>query len=211
MLKRLDAALIRGFDILLSGILILLSLPFMLAALLLSALFIGFPPIYISERIGKGGIPYKHLKIKSLLPGKEIGRIFLEQYRLNWCGRFLRSCHLDELTELFHIFSGKMSFVGPRPLPAKFLEGLDVKDRHTVPPGWTCTAQIVLLRKGRLNKHLQIRLDNIYAHRRSLSYNIKILSATFKYFFTRQKLDLSPDSTPDRVKFAQQQKEIYKL
>lgn len=206
-MKRIDPILIRGFDIILAGILLLVTLPFMLLALIMSALFIGFPPIYISVRIGKGGIPFKHIKIKSLLPGKEIGRIFLERHRLNWCGRFLRGSHLDEITELFHILSGKMSFVGPRPLPAKFLEGLETETRQTVPPGWTCTAQIALLRKGKLNKYLQIRLDNLYVHKRSFRYNLKILAATFRYFITRKKLDLSPSSTPDRIKFAEQNEE----
>lgn len=207
MIKKIDPFLIRSFDIILAGILLILSLPFMLAALLLSALFIGFPPIYISVRIGKDGIPFKHIKIKSLLPGKEIGRIFLEQNRLNWCGKFLRGSHLDEITELFHILSGKMSFVGPRPLPEKFLEGLETETRQTVPPGWTCTAQIALLRKGKLNKYLQIRLDNLYVHKRSFRYNLKIMAATFRYFITRKKLDLSPTSTPDRIKFAEQNQE----
>jgi sugar transferase EpsL len=208
MSKRLDRFLIRSFDIALAGILVIVTLPLLLAALLLSAAFVGFPPVYISERIGKDGVPFRHVKVKSLLPGKEYGRIFLEQNRLNWCGKFLRGCHLDELTELYHILGGKMSFVGPRPLPPKFLEGLELKDRHTVPPGWTCTAQIALLRKGKLNKHFQLRLDNLYAHRRSLSYNIKIIAATFRAFLTRKELDLSPDSTPDRKKFAEQNKVI---
>lgn len=207
MLRRIDPILIRGFDIILAGILVILSLPFMLAAIVMSAIFIGFPPIYISLRIGKDGIPFKHIKIKSMLPGKEIGRIFLESHRLNWCGRFLRGSHLDEITELFHIISGKMSFVGPRPLPSKFLEGLDTRTRQTVLPGWTCTAQIALLRKGKLNKYLQIRLDNLYVQKRSFRYNIKIMAATFRFFFTRKKLDLSPDSTPDRVKFAEKNRE----
>jgi hypothetical protein len=50
--------------------------PVMLLALCLSALFIGFPPVYYSQRRGKNGALFKHVKIKSLLPGKEIGRIF---------------------------------------------------------------------------------------------------------------------------------------
>lgn len=210
MRKRLDLLLIRGFDLVVAGILVILSLPLMLIALLMSAVFIGFPPIYISPRIGRGGKPFMHIKIKSLLPGKEYGRIFLEQTRLNWCGRFLRGSHLDELPELFHILSGTMSFVGPRPLPARFLEGLEVKNRHAVPPGWTGTAQIVLMKKGKLNKHLQMRLDNIYVKRRSFAYNLRIIAATFKYFITRKALDLSPDSTPDRIKFARQMEEVSK-
>jgi lipopolysaccharide/colanic/teichoic acid biosynthesis glycosyltransferase len=206
MRKRLDRLLIRGFDIVFAGILLIVTLPLLLAALAISALFIGLPPIYISERIGKGGKPFKHVKIKSLLPGKEYGRIFLEQNRLNRCGKFLRASHLDELPELFHILIGQMSFVGPRPLPARFLEGLDTGDRHTVPPGWMCTAQIVLQRKGKLNKHLQLRLDDLYAHRRSFGYNLRIMAATVKYVFVGKDVDLSPDSTPDRKKFAEQNK-----
>jgi lipopolysaccharide/colanic/teichoic acid biosynthesis glycosyltransferase len=204
MRRRIEYFLIRCFDITLAGALLLLSLPFSLTALLMSALFIGVPPIYISVRIGRDGIPFKHVKIKSMLPGKEIGRIFFEQNRLNWCGRFLRGSHLDEIPELLHILSGKMSFVGPRPLPAKLLEGLNAKTRQTVPPGWTCTAQIVLLREGRLDDRLQIRLDDIYARRRSLRYNVRILAATLRYFVTRKKLDMRPDSTACRVKFAKE-------
>lgn len=196
--------MIRIFDLLLASILLVLSLPFMLLALLLSSLFIGLPPIYLSPRKGKNGVLFNHLKIKSLLPGPEIGRIFFEQNRLNWCGRFLRKYHLDELPEIFHIISGKMSFVGPRPLPPKLLEGLETKNRETVPPGWTCTAQLLLLKKGKLNKHVQIRLDNLYVKKRSFYYNLRILAATGKYFLIRKELDLRPNSTPDRVKFKEQ-------
>jgi lipopolysaccharide/colanic/teichoic acid biosynthesis glycosyltransferase len=192
MRKKLDLFLIRSSDILVASILLILSFPFMVAALLLSAIFIGFPPVYVSVRIGKDDRPFRHIKIKSLLPGKEFGRIFMEQNRLNWCGKILRGSHLDEIPELLHIITGKMSFVGPRPLPAKLLEGLEVGDRHSVRPGWTCTAQIALLRKGWLNQYLQLRLDNIYAHKRSYCYNIKILAATIRSFFARSKLDLSP-------------------
>ena len=200
-MKNLNPILIRSFDLILALILALTLLPVMLFAMVLSALFIGFPPVYLSGRRGKNGVLFKHVKIKSLLPGEEIGRIFFERNRLNWCEKFLRHFHLDELTELFHIISGKMSFVGPRPILPKQLEGLDSRIRETVPPGWTGTAQLLLLKKGKLNKHLQIRLDNLYAKKRSLIYNLQIMAATVRYFFIRKKLDLNPDSTPDRIKF----------
>jgi len=203
-MKLIDSIIIRIFDFLLASILLILLSPFMILALLMSSLFIGFPPIYTSLRKGKNGLLFRHIKIKSLLPGKEVGRIFLEQHRLNWCGKLLRGCHLDELTELLHIISGKMSFVGPRPLPPKLLKGLNSKTRETVPPGWTCTAQLLLLKRGKLNKHAQIRLDNLYARKRSFFYNIKILAATPRYFLSRSELDLKSDSTPDRLKFKNQ-------
>jgi len=192
---------IRLFDVILSLILIILSFPFLLISLILSGIFIGSPPIYISKRIGKKGELYKHFKIKTMLPGKECGRIFFEQERLNWCGRFLRRYHLDEIPELYLILAGKMSFVGPRPLPENLLEGQNVKVRNSVPPGWTGLAQIYLLKNGVLNKKLQVKFDNHYVSKRSLKYNINIILMTLIYTFKRKGLDIAPDSTKDRVEF----------
>jgi len=192
---------IRLFDIILSLILIILFFPFLIIPLILSCLFIGFPPIYISKRIGQNGKLYKHFKIKTMLPGKECGRIFFEQNRLNWCGRLLRRYHLDEIPELYLILIGKMSFVGPRPLPENLLNGLDAKNRTSVPPGWTGLPQIYLLKNGILNKKLQVKLDNIYVRKRNLKHNIRIILMTLIYTLKRKDLDMEPDSTKDRVEF----------
>ena len=108
---------------------------------------------------------------------------------------------LDELPELFSRFIGKMSFVGPRPLPRYLLDGLDTTIRETVQPGWTGPAQVWLLKQGTLDKHRQIELDNMYVQRRSFIFNMKIIAQTIVYSFQRKKLDLAPDSTDDRVKY----------
>ncbi len=81
---------------------------------------------------------YTHWEIRSMKSGKETGRVFFESGRINFWGRL----HLDELPELCLILSGRMSFVGPRPLPEKLLEGLDTATRETVRPGWTGPAQL---------------------------------------------------------------------
>jgi len=185
-----------------SGLLIIVILPLMIVVSVLVMTFIGFPPLYVSKRVGKNGITFDHYKFKSMLPGQKTGRIFFEQKRLNWCGRILRKLHLDELPELFHVLTGRMSFVGPRPLLPKLLQGLDTSKREQVVPGLTGLAQIALHKRGALDKYLQIRLDNFYVHKRSLKYNLEIMCATIKYMFKGKKIDLNPDLTKDRRSYA---------
>ncbi len=196
---------IRIFDILLSLILIIVLLPIMLFLLILCSVLIEFPPFYISKRVGKGKKEYTHFKFKSMKSGTELGRVFFEQDRINRFGRFIRKFHLDELPELFLILIGKMSFVGPRALPMKLLKDLDYDKRCSVLPGNTCLAQIWLLKKGQLDKHLQIRLDNFYVRKKSLKFNIKILLATVYYAFNSKKTNLNPKLNDQRINFIKQE------
>ncbi len=191
----------RFVEIITAVVLLIITLPLALAALLISALFIGFPPFYLSKRTGRNGVEYTHWKIRSMKSGKETGRVFFESARINLWGRLLRRLHLDELPELYLILAGRMSFVGPRPLPKKLLEGLDTAIRETVRPGWTGPAQLWLLRKGKLNKRLQIKLDTHYVNNRSFCYDLKIITATITGVFTSKPADLTPNGSPDRISF----------
>ncbi len=191
----------RFIQITTAAVLLIITLPLALTALLISALFIGFPPFYLSKRTGRNGVEYTHWKIRSMKSGKETGRVFFESARINFWGRLLRRLHLDELPELYLILAGRMSFVGPRPLPQKLLEGLDTAIRETVRPGWSGPAQLWLLRKGKLNKRLQIKLDTHYVNRRSFGYDLKIIAATIAGVFTSKPADLTPNGSPDRISF----------
>ncbi len=193
--------LIRGFDIILSIILIILTLPLIIFLLFTISIFISYPPIYISVRLGLHGCTYKYIKLKTMIPGRKIGRIFFEQNRLNFYGNALRKFHLDELPELYLIFFGKMSFVGPRPLPEKLLTGLNSIDRESVLPGWTGLAQLSLAKNGKLNKRHQIKLDRYYIEHRNIIYNLKILVRTLILTLKNREIDLSVNSTDDRKKF----------
>jgi lipopolysaccharide/colanic/teichoic acid biosynthesis glycosyltransferase len=192
----------RPLEALAAFILIVFTLPLTLAALLISSVFIGFPPFHLSKRLGRHGVEYTHPKIRSMKSGTETGRVFFEAHRINFWGRFLRRSHLDELPELFLILIGRMSFVGPRPLPASLLKDLDTSLRETVRPGWTGPAQLWLLRKGSLDKRLQIRLDSHYVARRSPCYDLKILMATFSGVFRSRAVNLDPGGSEDRISFA---------
>jgi lipopolysaccharide/colanic/teichoic acid biosynthesis glycosyltransferase len=183
-------------------VLFIVTLPLFLLSLLLSSVFIGFPPLYWSRRRGLGGREYTHWKIRSMKPGRETGRVFFEVERLNMCGRLLRKLHLDELPELLLITTRRMNFVGPRPLPSFLLEGLDTSVRETVRPGWTGPAQVWLLRRGSLDKRLQIRLDEHYVHRRSCLYDMVLVIATLKGILRRAPMDMDPEGSEDRRSFA---------
>lgn len=191
----------RPVEALAAIVLIVITLPLTLVVMVISSVFIGFPPFHLSRRRGRHGVEYTHCKIRSMKGGRETGRVFFETHRINCWGRILRQLHLDELPELFLILIGRMSFVGPRPLPASLLKGLDTDLRETVRPGWTGPAQLWLLRKGRLDKRLQMRLDSHYVRRRSLCYDLRILMATFAGVFRSHAVNLDPCGSADRLSF----------
>jgi lipopolysaccharide/colanic/teichoic acid biosynthesis glycosyltransferase len=191
----------RLLEIIAALVLIVITLPLTLFSLLISSVFIGFPPFYLSRRTGQYGVEYTHPKIRSMKKGKETGRVFFETHRINFWGRLLRRLHLDELPELFLILAGRMSFVGPRALPASLLRGMDTSIREGVRPGWTGLAQLWLLRKGRLDKRIQIRLDSHYVKRRSPIYDLRILMATLAGVFSSGTLNLDPGGSADRISF----------
>lgn len=184
---------IRFFDILISIFLLLVLLPVILLLVICISVFIGFPPFYLSKRVGIWNKEYLHIKFKSMLPGDETGRVFFEKNRITPFGRFIRMLHLDEIPELVLILTGKMSFVGPRALPRKLLAGLDVDKRFSVLPGNTGLAQVYLLKHGYLDKYLQVRLDNYYVQHRSLKYNLKIIVASFYYMLKGKKVNVDPE------------------
>lgn len=193
--------MIRCFDITISFVAILCLMPVFILSVILSACFIGFPPFYRSKRRGYLGKDFDHIKIRTMLPGPEIGRVFFELHRINRIGWFLRKTHLDELPDLFHILIGEMSIVGPRPLMLQALETHKTRIREKVRPGWTGLAQVQLLKKGVLSKQLQERLDNVYVEKRGFVYNLKIILATFRYALFGKKTDLNPDTTDARIQF----------
>jgi len=192
---------IRIFDILLSLLFIIFTLPLMVVIGLLILCCNGWPVFYISKRVGRYNRQFSHLKFRTMKKGKESGRVFFEQERITSLGKVLRKLHLDELPELFLILKGTLSLVGPRPLPEKLLTGLNTSKRAIVRPGWTGLAQIYLTKKGKMDKRLQIRLDNYYVDHRDFFYNMKIIMATICVLLHQKKLNMRKDASKDREKF----------
>ena len=163
----------RLFDILL----VLIAMPLWLPVLGIVALIVlcveGRPVFFRQERAGKGGRPFRMLKLRTMRGGDGT-----DEERLTRLGRFLRASSLDELPELLHVLAGTMSLVGPRPLPTRYLPRYSPEQarRHEVLPGITGWAQV----HGRnlLSWEDKFAYDVWYVDHRSFLLDIKILLLT---------------------------------
>lgn len=165
-------------------ILVLFTLPLWGSVALVIALILfcvqGRPILYASERAGKGGQSFRFLKFRTMREGEGS-----DAERLTRVGKVLRSTSLDELPQLLHVLSGKMSLVGPRPLPVRYLPRYTVEQarRHDVRPGITGWAQV----NGRNNLSWdeKFQLDVWYVEHQSIAFDAKILLMTVKQVLFR--------------------------
>ena len=128
----------RILDVILSGMAIVILCPLFFILVILELCFHGRPILYSQERPGLHGKIFKIYKFRSMTDEKDMnGRLLQSEDRLT---RFIRRFSLDELPELFCIFTGKMSIIGPRPLLVKYLPLYTKRHmmRHEVRPGFAC-------------------------------------------------------------------------
>ena len=176
----------RFWDIVLSGLAIIALSPFLIILIILGAIFMRGNPFFTQERPGKKEKIFKLIKFRSMSNKKdENGELLLDEQRLGRYGKFIRATSLDELPELFNIFIGNMSIVGPRPLLVRYLPRYneEQRHRHDVRPGLTGYAQC----HGRnaVSWKEKFEMDVWYTRHISLFGDIGILLKTvfsvFKY------------------------------
>lgn len=140
----------RIFDIISSSVAgVLLLLPLIILVIIIRIESPG-PAIYSQERIGKDGKPFTMYKFRSMyLDSEKNGPQWAAKndQRCTRIGKIIRVFHIDELPQLWNVFIGDMSIVGPRPERAYFYEIFkervpDFEARLKVLPGLTCIAQI---------------------------------------------------------------------
>ena len=139
----------------------------------------GRPVLFRQERPGYKGKLFTLYKLRTMAPPSE-GEVWFrtDAERVTPLGRFLRKWSLDELPELWNVFRGEMSLVGPRPLLKEYLPKYTKEEmrRHDVKPGITGWAQI----NGRqdLTFSQRLKLDVWYVDNWSLWLDLKILALT---------------------------------
>lgn len=133
----------RALDILLSGLAILILSPLLLVLTILELIYHGRPVLYSQERPGLHGKLFKIYKFRSMTNETDAnGELLPSEKRLTSFGKIIRRFSLDELPELFCIFTGRMSIIGPRPLLTKYLPLYSKRHsmRHEIRPGFACVS-----------------------------------------------------------------------
>jgi exopolysaccharide biosynthesis polyprenyl glycosylphosphotransferase len=186
----------RSVDVVLSGVMILLSWPLMLATALAVRLDSRGPILFRQERVGRDGLPFTLLKFRSMLADAEkaTGPVWAieDDPRITRSGRFIRRARLDELPQLFNVLAGQMSLVGPRPERAVFVEELAkripyFRQRHIVKPGLTGWAQISYRYGASFEDAVQkLQYDLFYIKNQSLLFDLSILFNTVKIVILRK-------------------------
>jgi exopolysaccharide biosynthesis polyprenyl glycosylphosphotransferase len=181
----------RLVDILVSGLLLLLTSPILAATALLVRLTSRGPVLFRQDRVGQRGHVVQILKFRSMRINAESETRWGESRdeRITPLGRLLRITDIDELPQLFNVLRGDMSLVGPRPERPHFASQFDQQviryhDRLRVPCGLTGWAQVHGLR-GDTSIEERARFDNYYIEHWSLWFDIVILARTVRHVAIR--------------------------
>lgn len=168
----------RGCDLILGlAALILFSPAIVLIGLLVLALQ-GRPVLFHQVRVGRGGVPFTMFKFRTMRTlYDKAGGLLPDENRVTALGAVLRRFRLDELPELWLVVTGRMSLVGPRPLPREVLEGLPgSEERSAMRPGLSGLAQVS--GNTQLTNPEKIALDLYYHRHWSLGLDVRIMFQT---------------------------------
>lgn len=183
----------RTLDIVCSFILLIVLAPIILIFTILLVISNHGSPFFIQRRPGKDEKIFKIVKFKTMTDAKDQqGKPLPDKDRLTKIGSLVRKLSIDELPQLFNVFIGDMSFIGPRPLLEKYLPFYNKfeRKRHQVRPGITGLAQVngrnVILWEDR------IKLDVQYAENLTLQTDLEIILKTIKNVLSKKDIAVVP-------------------
>lgn len=187
----------RLLDIVLSGIAIIVLSPLYIIIAIIVRIQMGSPVLFSQDRIGKDEKIFKLYKFRSMTNEKDAnGELLPEKKRLTKFGIALRSTSLDELPELFMIFKGDMSIIGPRPQPKFYLPYYNESERigHKVrggllPPDSLCG-------ECQCDWETQLKYEVYYAENVSFLLDLKVIVYTFIILYKRVKNNYGADDRP---------------
>lgn len=186
----------RAFDLVFSLFLLLTLAPILLLLYVLVRSNMGTPVFFKQQRLGVGGSSFYLYKFRTMSFDIDAhNQLLPDHLRITKLGSFLRSSSMDELPSLLNIFNGSMSFVGPRPLPVKYLPRFNEAQRQrlTLRPGLTGLAQI----NGRNQTTWSQRFyyDLLYVKRYSLWLDLYILLRTVTVVLLKRGISNSASIT----------------
>lgn len=186
----------RALDLCVAMIGIVCALPFMLVTALAIKVCDGGSILYSQVRMGRNGKVFRVYKFRTMRVDAEkySGPILAQENdpRITRLGHFLRAVRLDELPQIWNVFVGDMSIVGPRPERPFFVEQYiaempEYAYRHNVKPGITGLAQVY----GKYNTTAFDKLvyDLMYIQRCNVLTDLTIIIQTVKVLFTKSATD----------------------
>lgn len=196
-MRKLNLFLKRMFDILVSSFILIFMtvIPVIIIIPIVIKLDSKGPAIYKQKRVGKNGKPFVMYKFRTMITEQydTDGAEIMSEDRITKVGRILRKTSLDELPQLFNVFNGTMSLIGPRPMldyQAPRCIG-EENLRFEMRPGLTGLAQV----KGRNNIQWEERIqyDIEYVKTFTFLLDIIILFKTVLLVFKKQGTDVKPE------------------
>jgi lipopolysaccharide/colanic/teichoic acid biosynthesis glycosyltransferase len=205
-----NAAAIRAFDVIFSGLLLLGLLPVIAVAALIVRLDSPGPAFYRADRVGFRGIGLRMLKFRKMHDDAAGPNLTADDdQRFTRVGVMLAKLKIDEIPQLWHVLRGQMSLVGPRPEDRLFvaMHEDDYRTILSVRPGMTGLSQIAFAEESRIlddddphNHYVgrilpqKVALDKMYAERRTLWFNLRILFWTTAAVIMRRQVAVHRDS-----------------
>lgn len=191
----------RLLDVILSGLALIVLSPIFIIVYFLVKSKLGTPVLFVQKRPGMNEKIFKMYKFRTMTDERDKdGELLPDEIRLKKFGKLLRSTSLDELPELWNIFIGDMSIVGPRPLLVQYLPLYNdyQSQRHLVRPGLTGLAQV----KGRnaLTWSEKFKWDVEYVQKISFSNDIRIILLTIVTVFKRDGISSEESATMEPFK-----------
>jgi lipopolysaccharide/colanic/teichoic acid biosynthesis glycosyltransferase len=169
----------RPFDFVSALILLFAAAPVIAIVAVVVLVSMGRPVFFIERRAGRAGEVFRLRKFRTMTNAlNAAGQLLPDEQRLTSIGRLLRRTSLDELPELLHVVSGRMSLVGPRPLPVRYIDRYSPEElrRLDVRPGVTGLAQV----RGRntLGWEQKFALDVWYVDHLTFTLDMRVLLGT---------------------------------
>lgn len=196
----------RVFDFLASGVGLVLASPVLLPVMFLVWRQDGHSPFYVAMRVGQNDQPFRMVKLRSMVINADksgVDSTGANDNRITAVGQFIRRYKLDELTQLWNVFKGDMSLVGPRPNVKRETDLYTPVERKllSVKPGITDISSIVFSDEGDILKdqadpdiayNQLIRpgksmLGLLYIENQSLWLDIKLCFLTVIAVLSREK------------------------